>query len=97
MSDKKVERGFRSSDGEHLPEPSGKIPHLPSDTGATSTVPEGRDKGKAELLDKFREREERYRREHGEEQSAGGEASSASPGTPSAGEPRTGAEPGEGQ
>jgi hypothetical protein len=67
MSDKKVERGFRSQDGEHHPTPRAtKVTDNPTETATTGqgALPSlDRDKGKSDLLDKFREREERVRRE----------------------------------
>lgn len=82
MSDKKVERGFRSQDGEHLPTPRAtKVTENPAESGqpgGQGTLPSlDRDKGKSDLLDKFREREERVRREddkRSEEDRAGEQA-----------------------
>jgi hypothetical protein len=68
MSDKKVERGFRSQDGEHHPTSrANKVTDSPNTSGPTGPLPSlDRDKSKSDLLDKFREREERARSEEGQ-------------------------------
>jgi hypothetical protein len=83
MSDKKVERNIRSSESERpiSPNPaasssSGKKPALEPEP-----VTKGQQGGenKTALFEKFREREERYRREHdAADQGAGGNDSARS-------------------
>lgn len=67
MADKKVERNVRSSDIEHPHTPTEKLTSSLSAEGTLNTEHPRQDKAKAELLDKFRERDERYRREQATE------------------------------
>ncbi len=84
MADKKVERNVRSSDEERPTTPTEKLQSSISKAGTLSMAHLAADKAKSTLLDKFREREERYRRE----QSAAAQAEgSALPLEPAAGEP----------
>jgi hypothetical protein len=63
MADKKVERNIRSSEEERPITPSQKFQASTSD-GGTLKVPEKTDsKARDALLDRFREREQRFRRE----------------------------------
>lgn len=62
MADKKVERNVRASDQERPSTPTQKMAGALSDTGTVNMSQVGRDKGKAALFDRFRDREERYRR-----------------------------------
>ena len=59
MADKKVERSGR----ERPLTPTQKMEAALSDPGTMSMAEATRDKGKSALVDKFREREERWRRE----------------------------------
>ena len=59
MADKKVERTGR----ERPITPTQKMEAALSDPGTTSMADTTRDKGKSALADKFREREERWRRD----------------------------------
>lgn len=59
MADKKVERSIR----ERPLTPTRKMEAALSDPGTLNMADPTRDKGKAALADKFREREERWRRE----------------------------------
>jgi hypothetical protein len=63
MADKKVERNVRSSDEERPVTPTQKMQTALSKTGTLSMADTSHDKGKAALLDRFRQREERYRKE----------------------------------
>jgi hypothetical protein len=80
MSDKKVERNIRSSESERpitpnpaASHPTGKKHGLEPESGVMGKEP-GSGEDKTALLDKFREREERYRREQEDaaDQGAGG-------------------------
>jgi hypothetical protein len=62
MADKKVERNVRASDQERPSTPTQKMVGALSDTGTVNMAGAGKDKGKASLFDRFRDREERYRR-----------------------------------
>lgn len=71
MADKKVERSFR----ERPLTPAQKIKASLSDQGTISMAEPAHDKGKAALVDRFREREDRWRREQAlHAQQASGEA-----------------------
>ena len=59
MADKKVERSGR----ERPLTPTQKLKAALSDSGTVNMSEPSHDKGKAALVDKFREREERWRRE----------------------------------
>lgn len=59
MADKKVERSFR----ERPLTPAQKIKGSLSDQGMVNMAEPTHDKGKSALLDRFREREDRWRRE----------------------------------
>ena len=59
MADKKVERSVR----ERPLTPAKKMEAALSDPGTLNMAEPTRDKGKSALVDKFREREERWRRE----------------------------------
>ena len=59
MADKKVERSGR----ERPLTPTQKMEAALSDPGTLNMADPTRDKGKSDLADKFREREERWRRE----------------------------------
>ncbi len=59
MADKKVERTGR----ERPLTPTQKMKAALSDTGTVNMAESTHDKGKSTLVDKFREREERWRRE----------------------------------
>lgn len=63
MADKKVERNVRSSDEERPTTPTEKLQSSISKTGMLSMAHRAADRDKSALLDRFREREERYRRE----------------------------------
>jgi hypothetical protein len=63
MADKKVERNLRSSDQERPQTPTQKMTGALSDSGNVNMAEADRDKGKTALLDRFRDRDERYRRE----------------------------------
>jgi len=63
MADKKVERNVRSSDEERPTTPTEKLQSSISKTGTLSMAQLAADKAKSALLDRFREREERYRRD----------------------------------
>ncbi len=63
MADKKVERNVRSSDEERPTTPTEKLQSSISKRGTIHTAHHTADKAKSTLLDKFREREERFRRE----------------------------------
>lgn len=63
MADKKVERNVRSSDQERPQTPTQKMTGSLSDSGTVNIAEAGRDKAKHALLDRFRDREERFRRE----------------------------------
>lgn len=87
MADKKVERNVRSSDEERPTTPTEKLQSSISKAGTINMAHLSADKAKSTLLDKFREREERYRRE----QSVAAQAeSSALPVEPADGEPSKG-------
>jgi hypothetical protein len=62
MADKKVERNVRASDQERPSTPTQKMMGSLSDTGTINVAGAGKDKGKSALFDRFRDREERYRR-----------------------------------
>lgn len=64
MADKKVERNVRSSDQEHPRTPTEKLTASLSSEGTLNTENAENDKARADLLKKFKERDERYRREH---------------------------------
>lgn len=81
MADKKVERNLRSSDQERPQTPTQKMTGALSDSGNVNMA-EDRDKGKTALLDRFRDRDERYRREQSIAASA--ENASARPSSPDA-------------
>ena len=59
MADKKVERSFR----ERPLTPTQKLKASLSDQGTVSMAEPAHDKGKSALVDRFREREDRWRRE----------------------------------
>jgi hypothetical protein len=59
MADKKVDRNRR----EHPPTPTQKMSASISDEGTMNMADLTHDKGKSALADKFRQREERWRRE----------------------------------
>lgn len=61
MADKKVGRSIRPS--EETRSPSEQLASSLSDKNTISTADPIRDRAKATLADRFREREERYRRE----------------------------------
>jgi hypothetical protein len=61
MSDKKVERNVRSSDTERPATPTQKLEAARSKEGTFNMADTAHDKGKSALLDRFRQREERYR------------------------------------
>jgi hypothetical protein len=63
MADKKVERNVRSSEQERPSTPTQKMTGALSDSGTVNIAAADRDKGKSALFDRFRDREERYRRE----------------------------------
>jgi len=65
VADKKVERNVRSSDQEHPRTPTEKLTASLSSEGTLNTENAENDKARATLLDKFKDRDERYRREHG--------------------------------
>ena len=78
MADKKVER----SRGGHSFTPSQKLTASLSDQGTLAVDDARHDKGKAALVDKFREREERWRRDqsmHAREAASGAEMTSQLP------------------
>jgi hypothetical protein len=59
MADKKVERSFR----ERPLTPAQKIQGSLSDQGTVNMAEPAHDKGKSALVDRFRDREDRWRRE----------------------------------
>lgn len=61
MADKKVDRNVRSSGGPVTPTESMEV--ALSHRGTVNVADAAHDRGKSALLDKFRAREERYRRE----------------------------------
>jgi hypothetical protein len=63
MADKKVERNIRSSDEERPSTPSQKLQASISDGGTLNMAERPHNKAKAALLDRFREREQRFRRD----------------------------------
>ncbi|MHB1344316.1 MAG: hypothetical protein ACYCX3_08170 [Thermoleophilia bacterium] len=63
MADKKVDRNVRSSDQERPQTPTQKMTGALSDSGNVNVAEADRDKGKTALLDRFRDRDERYRRD----------------------------------
>ena len=65
MADKRVERNVRSSDQEQPRTPTEKLTASLSSEGTLNTEDAENDKARATLLDKFKERDDRYRREHG--------------------------------
>lgn len=67
MADKKVERNVRSSDQERPSTPTQKMTAALSDAGTVNMAHAEHDKGKAALLDRFRDRDERYRQEQSAE------------------------------
>jgi len=72
MADKKVERSGR----ERPLTPSQKMKAALSDPGTVNIADTSHDKGKSALADRFREREERWRREqalHDQQSAHGGE------------------------
>lgn len=75
MADKKVERNVRSSDEERPTTPQEKLEASISKTGTLNMSNLAADKARSALLDRFREREERYRRE----QAAAAQAAMQSP------------------
>lgn len=82
MADKKVERNLRSSDQERPQTPTQKMTGALSDSGNVNMAEADRDKGKTALLDRFRDRDERYRR--GQSMAASAEKASARPSPPDA-------------
>jgi hypothetical protein len=85
MADKKVERSRRVTPST----PTQKLTASLSDEGTLDMADRRHDKGRAVLVDKFREREERWRREHTiQAQQAASEAEqgqvAAGPGAPEA-------------
>jgi len=90
MSDKKVERNVRSSDTERPVTPTQKMEAARSNEGTFAVADSVHDKGKSALLDRFREREERYRREqalHAQEESAAPGGTAPAPASPESGAP----------
>jgi hypothetical protein len=78
MADKKVERSVR----ERPLTPTQKMEAALSDPGTLNMSDPSRDKGKSALADKFREREERWRREqalHDQQAARAGEQASNEP------------------
>jgi len=74
MADKKVERSFR----ERPLTPAQKITGSLSDQGMVNMAEPAHDKGKSALVDRFREREDRWRRDqalHAQQTSAEAERS----------------------
>ncbi len=63
MADKKVDRNVRSSDQERPQTPTQKMTGALSDSGNVNVAEADKDKGKTALLDRFRDRDERYRRD----------------------------------
>ncbi len=63
MADKKVERNLRSSEEERPVTPSEKLQASLSDKNTLNMAQSAKDRAKPALLDRFREREERYRME----------------------------------
>ncbi len=63
MADKKVDRNVRSSDQERPQTPTQKMTGALSDSGNVNIAESDKDKGKTALLDRFRDRDERYRRD----------------------------------
>lgn len=62
MADKKVERNVRSSEQERPSTPTQKMTGALSDTGTVNMANVEHNKGKGALFDRFRDRDERYRR-----------------------------------
>lgn len=63
MADKKVERNIRSSEEERPATPAEKLQASLSDKNTLNMAQSARDRAKPALLDRFRDREERYRRD----------------------------------
>ena len=63
MSDKKVERPSRNSSAEHVQPPLAKHPASSGEEAAFDAPRRVDDKGKAALLERFRERDQRFRGE----------------------------------
>lgn len=61
MADKKVERNVRSSDQDRPSTPTQKMTGALSDGGTLNVAEAAHDRGKGALLDRFRERDERFR------------------------------------
>jgi hypothetical protein len=80
MADKKVERNLRSSDQERPQTPTQKMTGALSDSGNVNIAEADKDKGKTALFDRFRDRDERYRRE--QSIAATAENASAGPASP---------------
>ena len=62
MADKKVERNVRASDQERPSTPAQKMTASLSDHGTLNVSQAAHDRSKASLFDRFRDRDERYRR-----------------------------------
>lgn len=82
MADKKVDRNVRSSEEERPVTPQEKLESSISKRGTLNMAKLAADKAKSALLDRFRQREERYRREqasaaHGGTQPSPSEGSNA--------------------
>lgn len=95
MADKKVERSGR----ERPLTPTQKMEAALSDPGTMNMADPTRDKGKSALVDKFREREERWRREqalHGQQTAHAAERAKQGLGEQGGSEPAEPEEPGEG-
>jgi hypothetical protein len=83
MADKKVERSFR----ERPLTSTQKLTASLSDQGTVNMAEPTHDKGKSALVGRFREREDRWRREQAlRAQQAAGETREEQQGTPEAGE-----------
>lgn len=78
MADKKVDRNVRSSGGPMTPTESMEV--ALSHRGTVNMADTAHDKGKSALLDKFRAREERYRRDQSLQARA--EAAASNPSEP---------------
>ncbi|NLT35418.1 MAG: hypothetical protein GXX83_05930 [Gaiellales bacterium] len=63
MADKKVERNVRSSEEERPGTPAEKLQGSISDKNTLNMAQSARDRAKTALLDRFRDREERFRRD----------------------------------
>ncbi len=89
MADKKVERSFR----ERPLTPAQKMNASLSDQGSVNMAEPSHDKGKAALTDRFREREDRWRREQAlRAQQVGAETQGEQPKAATAGSEAAGAQ-----